>query len=498
MVQQESLFVFQQPTTHLDYLLRRLREITLEIQELYLHSHLPWVIGYSGGKDSTMVVQLVYKAIAQLPEEARGNRIFIVGGNTLVEDPAMAARMKLSIERLNKAARRDKLPLSAHIVSPPTKEAFFAKVIGSGYPPPTSHFRWCTARLKVGPSTEFIQKRVAGDGETIVVLGARKAESTTRAQTMQAYQLPGSVLRRHSDLPKALVYCPIEDLSTPAVWDYLMNNQNPWGDNNRNLRALYKQDSGECPLVIDSSTPTCGNSRFGCWTCSVASHNRSLENRYDEGEVWLLPLIEFRELLVQMIDPDHKLEYRDIRQRRTNKINLTRKGEVSPRSLTLRTRQMLLRRLLEAQLTVQQEGPDPHLELISVEELAEISRIWYEEDGDWEQSAEAIYCEVMGTPPPWKKDKKRVFNGQDQDVLAEKCTKQGIPPALLQQIIEVERQLLLAEQRGEESGDVMGALDQILSKDWRPEAVVIAELQADFALKREQERGALPQQDTLW
>lgn len=491
---QEPLIVFQQPPSHLDQLIRRLGEITSEIQRLYLQQQRNWVIGYSGGKDSTMTVQLVYRALAQLPEDARRYWVYVVAGDTLVEDPAMATRIQGSVRRMNDAAKRDNMPLSAHIVSPRLQETYFVKVIGSGYPPPTSHFRWCTPRLKIDPSTEFIEKRVADTGKVILVLGARTSESTTRAQTMADYQIPGSVLRSHSTLPQARVYCPIEYLSTAAVWDYLINTTNPWGDSNRNLRALYKQDSGECPLVIDTSTPSCGNSRFGCWVCSVASHNKSLENRFDDGEEWLLPLIDYRELLVQMIDPTHKLDYRDIRQRRTNKINLTRKGEVSPRSLTLQTRHMLLHRLLETQLAVQKDGPDPALSLISAEELGEISRIWYEEDGDWSQSAERIYSEVMGTPPPWTQDKSRVFDQQDRDVFAAAATEHEVPMELLMQVIEAERQALLAERRGEQPGDVLKRLDRILSKDWRAPEEVVADLKADFALKHQLQ----PQQEVLW
>jgi DNA sulfur modification protein DndC len=402
-VKQRPLPLLQQGTkSHLDALVEFLPMVTHEIQDLYRCSALPWVIGFSGGKDSTMVTQLVYNALRQLPEAERLYPVYILAGDTKVEDPAMALRIQLSIRRINAAAQQHTMPVSGHIVVPPVEQTFFVLLIGRGYPAPSSHFRWCTARLKIDPASTFIEERVSQFGEVILVLGARKSESTTRAQTLKAYEIPHSVLRRHSTLPNAYVYAPIADLPTQSVWDYLMNTVSPWGDNNRNLRALYKQSEGECPLVVDTSTPTCGGSRFGCWVCTVSQYNKSLENRcYDEGEEWLQPLLDFRALLKQTIDPAHKLEYRDVRQRRTNRINLTRKGDVSPRSYSLDTRKMLLRLLLEAQIQVQREGPDPNLALITQEEFQEIRRIWMTEDGDWEDSVQSIYREVTGDKTRW-------------------------------------------------------------------------------------------------
>ena len=38
-----------------------------EIRELYLADAIPWVVGYSGGKDSSATLQLVWLAIRKLP-----------------------------------------------------------------------------------------------------------------------------------------------------------------------------------------------------------------------------------------------------------------------------------------------------------------------------------------------------------------------------------------------------------------------------------------------
>ena len=46
-----------------------IRSVIEIIKELYLEDMIPWICGYSGGKDSTAVVQLVWYALQELPRE---------------------------------------------------------------------------------------------------------------------------------------------------------------------------------------------------------------------------------------------------------------------------------------------------------------------------------------------------------------------------------------------------------------------------------------------
>ena len=64
-----------------------LEELIDEIKYVYQSDKRPWVIGYSGGKDSTTVVELVYKMLMALPEEERKKRVYIVSSDTLIENP---------------------------------------------------------------------------------------------------------------------------------------------------------------------------------------------------------------------------------------------------------------------------------------------------------------------------------------------------------------------------------------------------------------------------
>jgi 3'-phosphoadenosine 5'-phosphosulfate sulfotransferase (PAPS reductase)/FAD synthetase len=42
--------------------------------------------------------------------------------------------------------------------------------------------------------------------------------------------------------------------------------------------------NGECPIQIDTSTPSCGNSRFGCWTCTVVDRDKASEGLLASGD----------------------------------------------------------------------------------------------------------------------------------------------------------------------------------------------------------------------
>src|SRR5262249_48087349 len=281
-----------------------LRDRTEEIREIYRADARPWVIGYSGGKDSTTALQLIWYALSKLPPESRTKPVYIISSDTLVETPKIVEYIDSSLSRMNEAAAAQGLPFSAQKVRPEIDNTFWVNMIGRGYPAPSKRFRWCTDRLKIEPANSFILEKVAQHGEVVVILGVRRAESATRAQVMSLHRIEGTKLSRHSTLPNAYVYTPIEDFSVDDVWTYLLQVPSPWGNNNRELVTLYRNaQAGECPLVVDKTTPSCGNSRFGCWVCTVVNRDSSMESMIENGEPLMEPLLGFRNKLAQPQDP---------------------------------------------------------------------------------------------------------------------------------------------------------------------------------------------------
>lgn len=195
---------------------KRLELFCDEVREVYLSDNRPWVVGYSGGKDSTATLQLVWNAVAELPKKQRQKRIYVISSDTFVETPVIVDHIDKNLDEINRAAKTTGMPIEAHKVVPKMDDTFWVNLLGRGYPAPSSRFRWCTDRMKIQPANRFILDRVAEFGEVVMVLGARRGESNTRDQVLKNHAIRGSRLRRHRSLTGAFVYSPIEEFASTA------------------------------------------------------------------------------------------------------------------------------------------------------------------------------------------------------------------------------------------------------------------------------------------
>lgn len=454
---------------------RSLSEIHQEIRDTYTADERPWVIGYSGGKDSTTALQLIWYAIKDLPDEQQTKPIYVISSDTLVETPKIVNHITSTLENINEYAEKADLPFEAHKVYPDVSDSFFVNLIGRGYPAPNQTFRWCTDRLKIDPADDFIVDKVSEHGEVIVVLGARKSESRTREQVMNLHSIEGSVLSRHSKFTNAFVYTPIEDWLVDDVWDYLMQVDCPWGKDNRDLAALYQEADDECPMVIDTSTPSCGDSRFGCWTCTVVEDDKAMENMIDAGDGWMEPLLEFRDLLKATQDPEKKSTFREIKGRRFGRVKEKNNGGtgIIPRAYKFEFRKDLLRKLLETEREVNERRDDDeeYLELIRDQELKEIRRIWRQEEADWEDSVPCIYNEVMGEDLDWAQDDLGAFTAEEAEVLEQVCERHQVPPKLVKRLFNLEREHHGMKRRAA----IYNKIDSVFREEWRSIEDVIQE-----------------------
>ena len=173
------------PNRTLPELVKDIEKLTKEIQYIYCSENIPFVIGWSGGKDSTSVLQLVWYAIAALPQEQRTKKIYVITTDTLVENPIVSAWVRKSLEQMKSAAKAQQIPIEPHLLYPDIKDTFWVNLMGKGYPSPRHGFRWCTERLKILPSNRFVRDVVRINGEVILILGTRKAESIKRAVSME-------------------------------------------------------------------------------------------------------------------------------------------------------------------------------------------------------------------------------------------------------------------------------------------------------------------------
>ena len=195
--------------------------ILSQIRELYHGDNIPWVIGFSGGKDSTTVLQMLFYALSALPKHALFKSIHVLCNDTLVENPAIVEYVDRQLEKIKTAGKTELFSHAPDLfsvvkVEPRLEDRFWVNLIGKGYPSPNRWFRWCTRRLKIKPTSDYILSTVSEYGHAIIVLGTRKAESANRAAAMKKYD-NGQCLRKHT-LPNAFVYAPIADLSNQEVW----------------------------------------------------------------------------------------------------------------------------------------------------------------------------------------------------------------------------------------------------------------------------------------
>lgn len=436
-----------------------------EIHMLYKADNRPWVIGYSGGKDSTAILQLVYLALLALPEAERQKPVFVVSSDTLVETPVVVGLIIGTLEKIQKCANEHGINLQTQQVVPNVTETFWVNLIGKGYPAPTRQFRWCTERLKINPVSEFILSRVAEYGEVVVVLGSRIAESSSRAQVMRKHKIEGKRLSKHSSLPSAYVYTPIEDWTADDVWEFLFTGEAPWGGNHQALFDLYKDsNAGECPLVIDTSTPSCGNSRFGCWVCTVVSKDKAMDGLIESGHTWLLPLQDFRNQLYNTTIPENKNQFRNFK-RRTGKVTSADSEhgiKFIPGPYWLSYRKELLTKLLRIQKEIQKV--DPSIELITTGELEEIRNAWIQDpnEPDWGDSVPRIYREALGKDRSWAESDAGAFTKLDADLLEELEIKHKVPAALIMKLIELELSMDGLSKRS----SIFDRMGQILNQDW--------------------------------
>jgi DNA sulfur modification protein DndC len=491
--QQMSLF----PRRKVEELVEDIEKLTKEIQELYCQDDIPWIVGVSFGKDSSAVLQLIWYAIAALAPEKRTKTIYVITTDTQVENPIVSAWVRNCIKQVKLAAIEQKMPIEPNLLHPSVQETFWVCLIGRGYPAPRNGFRWCTDRMKIQPVNHFIREMIRVQGETIVVLGTRKAESATRAATMKRHEA-GRLRDRLSPnarLPNSLIYTPIEDWRNDEVWIYLNQWQNPWGGNNKNLFSMYRGATAdnECPLVVDTSTPSCGDSRFGCWVCTMVNQDKSMEAmiQNDEEKEWMQPLLDIRNEL----DIENDRDKRDFR-RIWGEVQLFERnidGETSvepiPGPYTKYWREHWLRRVLEAQTKIRQTAPPEmrDITLITGEELSEIRRIWLEEKHEFDDSLPRIYKQVTGEkfqdPRPGA---DRTLLGSDEwAVLEEICEDDAMHLELMAKLLDTERQY---RNKARRTG-IYDALEQCFETSSRSKEEAIANARYKRDLKNAAEQG---------
>lgn len=381
------------------------------IKQKYLSSKKAWVVTFSGGKDSTCVLQLVYEMLCALPPHLR-RPTFAIASNTLVEAPHIDRFLHSVIDSINSHAKAHNIPFEVILVAPSLKDDFWVNLIGKGYPSPTRTFRWCTERLKINPAKAEVAKITRKYGSCILLLGSRKSESSNRKKSIQKRILNEEGYSQHHDFPDTLTFSPIAEWDTDTVWGYLLSHKPLWDKDHSELFALYSKASGdECQFITDLAQSSCGGSRFGCWVCTVVNEDKSMQGFIGAGEANLKPLNDFRNYIKELReDSSARADYkRDGRA-------VYKVGGLGP--FLSKIRVIIFAKLLEAEKEFIQSGGGL---LIADEQILAIQEQW---DKDFDLDTTAIkIAQKFGRLKEQKMEKHNILHSEILDEVVQSINK---------------------------------------------------------------------------
>lgn len=499
------------------------------IKKVYLMDERPWIVGYSGGKDSTTVVHLIFKALSTIPTDKLKKKIYIISSDTMVETPLVKNLIDSNLSNMFQTAKSKGFPIETFKVKPEIEQTFWVNIIGRGYPTPNQTFRWCTDRMKIDPADKFIENIVDKSGEVIMLLGVRKGESNSRDKVIENHQIEESLLMKHTSLPNAFVFSPILDFNVDDIWTLLLNEkeQCPWGNDYSILYSLYNDSSSaECPLVVDKSIKesagSCGNSRFGCWVCTVVSEDKALSGFIRTGTTWLSELLEYRNWLTEIRDDrtkrtkartngqyyfmnvpfkNEKIIIPKKSKREKVEIgldgldNLGNKWEIfnkksdaiayikqsslklnsseDPRVIvkdyegysilglgpfTFETRSEILLKLLQTQRRIHGKY-NVDVELITKEEILEIAKLWIE-SGERIDSIVEAYEDTFNKPFDYIYEEVSMLDNESLNLLEKTCIENGVNFNEFLKLLEVENENINLLQRKSITKQISNILNQ--------------------------------------
>ena len=438
---------------------KRVEAIIEELKDQYLEEDRytrPWIIGFSGGKDSTVLLTLVWIALQRLREEGKplNRNVHVVCNDTMVENPIIEEYVTKVLDMISKAAKEQQMPISVATTTPELEDSFWCCVIGKGYPVPNNSFRFCTEKMKIKPTSKFITDQVAADGEAIVLVGTRLTESQQRERSIKRHEIKGHRLSKHPLNPNTFTYAPIKELMLEEVWWVINSIPSPWGFDNEILFQIYQNasaDDYECPTVVtDDSHRSCGQSRFGCWICTVAKEDKSMTSLIRNGFTWMIPLLEYHDRLVEN---RNKSELR-LPTRRNGQSAVDETGH-NQGNYTFEYRVQMLRELLETQKEIQKGHSS--VRLITSQELIAIQVIWFR-DGYFKPTVNDIYNKIYGYNIP-----NLEIGLQERMILEKSCT-DSKHFQLIQELLALQKSKVLMMRKFGLQNDIDEQLDRFVKK----------------------------------
>jgi DNA sulfur modification protein DndC len=372
----------------------------------------------------------------------------------MVENPIIEEYVNTILQIIQKAAKEQQLPIIVKTTTPQIEDTFWCCVIGKGYPVPNNSFRFCTEKMKIKPTSTFIINQVAADGEAIILIGTRLAESQQRAKSIKKHDIKGHRLSKHPLNPNTYTYAPIKELMLEEVWYIINAIPSPWGFDNQILFKIYMDasaDDYECPTVVtNDSHRSCGQSRFGCWICTVVKEDKSMSALIKNGVEWMQPLLDFRNRLVE----NRNISENRSETRRNGQLAVDETGHKMG-NYTMEYRIQLLYELIAIQKDTQQYRSS--IDLITSQELIAIQVMWYR-DGNFSTTVNDIYNEVYGYDLP------NDNIGLQERLLLEKSCNNPAHYSLIQELLALQKNKVLLMKKYGLQTDLEARLDSYVKE----------------------------------
>lgn len=323
-------------------------EITRDALVSRPHAH--WVVAFSGGKDSTAALKILLAARRRIGTAQ--SRLSVIYCDTGVENPILDIYVKSIIGEMRSEYNGSDNSIQFNVLQSPLQDRFFVRIIGRGYPPPTNSFRWCTRNLRILPVSRWIQSQ--DPKNTVLVIGLRQNESVQRDRSMRGSQHWQKQREGNKEFD---LFLPIRKLDVPNVWDAIFWLGEPQAIQPSKLERIYRDASGECPVIKAPQSPPCASGRFGCWTCTVVRSDKSAKELIRSGYTSLEPYLQFRNWLSE------------IRNDPTMRWPNRRNGSDGLGPFTLEARKLILREVRRLEKTTDAT-------IISDEEMSCIESLW--------------------------------------------------------------------------------------------------------------------------